>query len=387
MAKIRERCYEATGRTTFICDFSPPRTGEAEVMQQAAIDADFISVAYNPGRAVRVNSAMLAAAVKARAGKDVVFTLATRDMNRLALQSLLLGAQLLGLENVVVVRGDAFSERDLALLREAGDIQPTGLIAAIAAMNQGLDFRGSRLRAPTDFCVGGASDLGRGIREEARLARRKVRAGAQFFITQPIFDPLDAARFHDAYNAVGGEALSIPVFFGLQVLEKDGVLFSSVPERVRRELDRGRSGVDIALELFQSFRGKRLAQRLSYAAGQAGRRAELRCGSGGAGYCGDVVAFRKYLTLATGALVKAEGQGMAICCPVTVSAAGRGSRRFATVPTAPGPGCPAGPSPRPRRRGGRRRRPAPARSGCRRGAPRECRSSRWTRPHARSWCR
>ena len=258
MAKITERCYEVTGHSTIICDFSPPRSGEADVVQQAEIDADFISVAYNPGRAVRVNSAMLAAAIKTWASKEVVFTLATRDMNRLAIQSLLLGAQLLGLENVVVVRGDPLTERDLTLFQEAGDIQPTGLIAAIGGMNQGVDFRSSRLRAPTDFCIGGALDFGRGIEKETRLAQRKVQAGAQFFITQPIFDVKDPARFRDAYAAAAGEALAIPVFFGLQVLEKDGVIFSSVPEEVRQELDRGRSGMDIALELFQAFQEKGL---------------------------------------------------------------------------------------------------------------------------------
>ena len=258
MAKITERCYEVTGHSTFICDFSPPRSGEADVVQQADIDADFISVAYNPGRAVRVNSAMLAAAIKTQTGKEVVFTLATRDMNRLALQSLLLGAQLLGLENVVVVRGDPLTERDLALVQEAADIQPTGLIAAIVGMNQGVDFRESRLRSPTDFCIGGTLDLGRRIQEEAGLAQRKVQAGAQFFITQPIFDVGDADRFRDAYATAAGDALAIPVFFGLQVLEKDGVIFSSVPEQVRADLDWGRSGVDIALELFQAFQEKSL---------------------------------------------------------------------------------------------------------------------------------
>ena len=253
MAKITERCYEATGRTTFICDFSPPRTGETGPLRQAAIDADFISVAYNPGRAVRVNSAMLAAAIKAQVGKETVFTLATRDMNLLALQSLLLGAQALGLENVVIVRGDPLSQRDQSLFREAGGVKPTELIEAIAAMNRGLDFRGSKLRAATDFCVGGAIDLGKGIEPEARLALRKVQAGAHFFITQPIFDAQDAARFHDAYAAAAGHALAAPVFFGLQVLEKDGVLFSTVPKGMLRDLESGRSGVDIALELFQSF--------------------------------------------------------------------------------------------------------------------------------------
>ena len=253
MAKITERCYEATGRTTFICDFSPPRTGETGPLRQAAIDADFISVAYNPGRAVRVNSAMLAAAIKDQVRKDTVFTLATRDMNLLALQSLLLGAQVLGLENVVIVRGDPLSQRDLSLFRESDGIKPTDLIATIGAMNRGLDFRGSQLRAATDLCVGGAIDLGKGIEREARLALRKVQAGAQFFITQPIFDAQDAGRFHDAYAAAAGHALDAPVFFGLQVLEQDGVLFSTVPDRMLRDLESGRSGLDIALELFQAF--------------------------------------------------------------------------------------------------------------------------------------
>ena len=95
MAKVTDRCFEATGHSAFICDFSPPRTGDPQSFTQPNLDADFISVAYNPGRAVRVNSAMLAAAIKGETGKDVLFTLATRDMNKLALESLLLGGQMI----------------------------------------------------------------------------------------------------------------------------------------------------------------------------------------------------------------------------------------------------------------------------------------------------
>jgi methionine synthase / methylenetetrahydrofolate reductase(NADPH) len=258
MTKIIQRCFEATGHTTFICDFSSPREGNPELLEQANIDADFISVAYNPGRAVRVNSVMLAAAIQQQAGKDAVFTLATRDMNKLALQSQLLGAQLLGLENVIVVQGDPFTERDLSRLKNVGDFNSTGLIAATAAMNQGLDFRDSQLRSPTDFCIGAAADLGRGIQREARLAHQKAQAGAQFFITQPIFDPAEAEHFQDAYSTIAGGPLTLPVFFGLQILERDGVLFSSVPESIREELAGGRPGVEIALELYQRFQEKGL---------------------------------------------------------------------------------------------------------------------------------
>ena len=253
MVKVVDCCYESTGLPGFICDFSPPRSGSITEACRADIPADFISVAYNPGRAVRVNSAMLAAAIRRETGKETVFTLATRDMNRLALQSLLLGAQMLGLENVVVAQGDPFTGRDLALTKPADDYRPTELIAGIRAMNEGLDFRGSNLREPAGFCIGATFDLGRGIDAEAALTARKVAAGADFLISQPVFDPDDAHRFLDRYRRQTGAALNVPVFYGLQILEPGGVLFSSVPDTVQSELEAGRSGVDIAAELYQRF--------------------------------------------------------------------------------------------------------------------------------------
>jgi homocysteine S-methyltransferase len=254
MAKVTEKCFEESGRPCFICDFSPPRSGDGLVLQNADIPADFISIAYNPGRAVRVNSAMLAAAIKQHSGMDTIFTLATRDMNKLALQSQMLGAQVLDLENVVVVQGDPFGQRDQGVVKEVGDTHPTQFIAALRAMNQGIDFRGSQLRSPTSFCIGATADLGRDTDQEAALAVRKVEAGAEFFMTQPIFDVAEADKFLDSYRSKSGKYLSVPVFYGLQIMEKDGVIFSSVPESVREELEKGRSGVEIALELYRRFR-------------------------------------------------------------------------------------------------------------------------------------
>jgi homocysteine S-methyltransferase len=133
------------------------------------------------------------------------------------------------------------------------DYIPTGLIAAIAQMNQGLDFRESELRAATDFCIGGTVDLSRGVESEAALAARKVRAGAQFLMTQPVFSAEHAIRYLDAYSSQPGESPPVPVFIGLQILEQDGVIFSSVPEPVRSALETGRSGVDLALQLYNEF--------------------------------------------------------------------------------------------------------------------------------------
>ena len=256
MAKVTDMAFEATGKTSFICDFSPPRSGDPQIVDQAQIDVDLISVAYNPGRAVRTNSAMLAAAIK-RSGKESVFTLSTRDMNKLAVQSQLLGAQMLGVQNVIVVQGDPFNEKDRTMVSPVNDYRPTGLISAIAELNAGRDFRGGQLRSPTDFCIGATIDLRRGIEEEAQLAVRKVQAGAEFLITQPIFNVDVVARYRESYGYHAGKAGTFPIYFGLQILEKDGVLFSSVPDSVREELEGGRSGVDIALDLYQKFQEAR----------------------------------------------------------------------------------------------------------------------------------
>ncbi len=252
--KVIDKCAAQGDRPVFICDFSPPRSADSAILDRAkAIDADFICVAYNPGRSVRVDSAILAYSIMNYTGKDVIFNLATRDMNKLALQSHLLGTQMLGLENVMAIKGDAFTERDLTQVKDVSDFIPTALLRALKSMNQGLDFRDSKLRAPTDFCIGASIDLSRGIEKEAALTRHKVSAGADFFITQPVFSTRDISDFLDAYRAASGEELAHPVFFGLQVLKKDGIIFSSVPEGIKQDLDGGREGMDIALELLQDF--------------------------------------------------------------------------------------------------------------------------------------
>ena len=129
---------------------------------------------------------------------------------------------MLGLDNVIVVGGDAFTERDLSAVKDVRDFRPTELIAAIKSMNQGVDYKGLKLRSPTDFCVGAAIDLGRGIEREARLTRAKASAGADFFITQPIYDLDQIERFREGYEAAAGEPLAAPVFWGVQVLDAKG---------------------------------------------------------------------------------------------------------------------------------------------------------------------
>ena len=238
----------------FVCDFTPPRGSDPELLEAARhLDADFISVAYNPGKSVRVNSAFAAAWIKENAGKDVVFTLATRDMNRLAAQSLLLGAALLGLENLVVLKGDGFSERELTAVKPVDDFTPTQLLSAVSGLNEGLDYKGGKLRSPTVYCVGASIDLGHEIERETGLTRRKVEAGAQFFLLQGLFDPQPIKEFYDGYARRFGEELSVPVFCGVQVVAPGSMVFGGVPGWVSDDLEKGRPGEEIAVQVVQGF--------------------------------------------------------------------------------------------------------------------------------------
>ena len=241
---------QGNGGPVFICDFSPPRGPDPALLDGARrLDADFLSVAYSPGRSVRANSAMTAHAIKQRFGREVVFTIATRDMNRLAVHSHLVGAALLGLENVIVVAGDDPSAAGIPQGRGAGRYRTTELIEAIKDLNRAVDYRGLPLRSPTTFCVGAVADPGRDITKEATLAHRKVTAGADFLITQPVFDPERVSAFLACYCDIAGERLSCPLFVGLHIPAPGSLVFSELPEDVRRQLDAGRPGEEIAIEL------------------------------------------------------------------------------------------------------------------------------------------
>ena len=255
MAKVTE-VYAASSGPVVLCDCTPPRSADPTALDAVgAVGADFACVAYNPGKLPRADSVAAALAIKARTGTDVVFNLATRDMNKIAVQSRLLGAQMLGLENVVILQGDRFSPEEAERVKAVNDYTPTSLIASAAAMNDGLDYRGSKLRGATSLCIGASFDLARDLDREVALTQRKVDAGAHFLIAQPIYDLEVRHAFLEAYERSTAAPLDLPVFWGLQVLDKDGIVLGIVPPEMRQQLDDGRPGVDIAIELLRQFVG------------------------------------------------------------------------------------------------------------------------------------
>ena len=256
MTKITE-AYQSPHRRhpLVICDFSPPRGASLDPLDAAGtLHADFISVNYNPGRVPRADSAVATYLIRQRTGRHVIFTLATRDMNPLSLQSHLLGAAALGLENVLIVAGDPFPPSPRPQPAAVRAMPPTELIRIAQNMNRGLDRRGRPLEGATNFCIGAALDLSGNPDQATRLAHKKIQAGAQFFLTQPIFDAQQIHAFHSAYQSATSEPLTAPVFYGVQILTPKGPAFSPVPSALQKQLEAGRSGVDIALQVWSELR-------------------------------------------------------------------------------------------------------------------------------------
>ena len=248
MSTVTEVVRSSQGKPVVICDVSPPRGGGPGPLEEVgAIDADFLSVAYNPGQSVRVNSAFAARYIHECTGRKSIFTVATRDMNRIAIQSLLLGASWVGLHNIVVLRGDPIRNGERHQVQSVYDYTTTALLSDICRMNRGLDFRGLPLTKPTSFCPGATVDLGKGVEGEASLAARKAAAGAEFLLAQAHFNTAEVAALGD--GLVDAAGMKIPLFAGVQVLALDGLDFGNVPGHVRQELDAGRPGLDIAREL------------------------------------------------------------------------------------------------------------------------------------------
>ena len=254
MMTVVEHWLQDLNGVQIVADFSPPRGTDPALLEQARhLDADFISINYSPGKSARVNSAFAAAWIKQNFGKEVMFSLSTRDMNRVAAQGLLMGAAMMGLENVVVLKGDSLTEGELAITKPVDDYVPTGLIRAIAEMNRGIDYKGLKLHNPTSFCVGATIDLGRNMDRQVVLTRKKAEAGAQFFLLQVLFSPERLTEFLERYADRYGEELSALICCGVQIVVEDGITFGDLPDWVTSSLRRGRSGEDIAVDMASRY--------------------------------------------------------------------------------------------------------------------------------------
>ncbi|MDC0035573.1 methylenetetrahydrofolate reductase [Chloroflexi bacterium] len=243
------------GKRPFVlCDYSPPKGGHVDLLSEAnEITPDMFMVAYAPGNSVRVNPIFVADWIQSQTNIPSMFTISTRDANKSAIQSLLLGAELKDLHSLLIVAGDKFTSEHINLQSEVNDFKPTELIGSIKAMNERRDYQGKALIYPTRFCVGAALDLSRNWNDEIRLTKLKVDQGCDFMISQPVFDVELPQRFLSFYKDCIGENLNIPILWGIQMVEKNTVSFAEVPKWLSQELEDGRLAHEITIDLIMRY--------------------------------------------------------------------------------------------------------------------------------------
>lgn len=238
----------------------------ANLLKEAG--ADVIDVADSPMARMRMSPWAVCALIQDRVGIETTLHFPTRGRNLLRVQGDLLAAHALGVRNVFVVMGDPTSIGDYPDAMDDYDVVPSGLIELIKqGFNAGVDQAGMDIGQPTTFLVGGALNLTpTNPKREMRVARRKVEAGADFFLTQPVYNPGAARSFADCYRDEIGEA-AVPILVGVLPLygvrhahflhnEVPGISIPSpVVERLAQAGENAPDeGVRIAVELVAEMR-------------------------------------------------------------------------------------------------------------------------------------
>jgi methionine synthase / methylenetetrahydrofolate reductase(NADPH) len=174
--------------------------------------AHFVDVNDNPRARARMSGVMASVAIERACGIETIPHLTTRDMSIAGLESLLLGAHAEGVHNMLAVTGDPPEEGDYPGARGVYEVDAIGLTRLISGLNRGEDYHGRGIDAPTSFFVGVAvNPSADDIDLELERFERKLEAGAQFAMTQVLFD----LAYLDVFFAHFGGRSPIPLLVGV----------------------------------------------------------------------------------------------------------------------------------------------------------------------------
>lgn len=225
----------------------------------------FVNIPDGARAMARMSSTQLAAYVAREFDLEPIPHLTTRDRNLLGLQSDLLGAHVNGVRNILAVTGDPPKLGNCPGASGVYDVDAIGLTHIINRMNQGLDLGGSSFGQPTEFVTGVALNPTAANQDlEISRFRYKAEAGADYAITQPIYDIEAYQKFFDQMK---GDVPSVPVIMGIWPLVslrnaeflKNEVPGVEIPDWVIREMEKAgdnkeealKRGVDIAIQTME----------------------------------------------------------------------------------------------------------------------------------------
>jgi methionine synthase I (cobalamin-dependent)/5,10-methylenetetrahydrofolate reductase len=265
----------ATGQLVTTVEIVPPRgidpgkmLAGVRLLRSAGVDA--VNVPDGPRAQMRMGALATAVLVEQTIGIETVLHYSCRDRNLLGMLSDLLGAHALGLRNLLLVTGDPPKMGPYPESTAVFDIDAIGLTNLVTRLNRGLDPGGNPIGEQTDFAIGVGVNPGAPDPEfELHRFYWKVEAGAEYAITQPVFDPAQLLGF---IAEIEKRNIRIPIVAGIWPLvsarnaeflanEVPGVVVpESILQRMRAASDKGKEfalqeGITIAREMFDQVRG------------------------------------------------------------------------------------------------------------------------------------
>jgi methionine synthase / methylenetetrahydrofolate reductase (NADH) len=287
----------ARGAFVTSVEIVPPRGVDAsrmlaDVVRLKAAGIDAVNVPDGPRAQSRMGALMTSVLIEQRVGIETVTHYACRDRNLLGMLSDLLGASAVGLRNLLVVTGDPPKMGPYPDATAVFDVDSIGLTNLVRNLNRGLDPGDNSIGEPTRFAIGvGVNPVAIDPAQEIRRFEWKVDAGAEFAITQPVFDVEQLERFLDRVSHV-----RIPVIAGiwpLVSLRNAEFLANEVPgvsvppeiiARMRRASERSKEtaiaeGIAIAREMLDRVRAYVQGVQVSAPFGKAELALEVLAGT------------------------------------------------------------------------------------------------------------
>lgn len=252
--KLRELFRE--GRFMVTSEVGPPKgTDTREMLANAELLRPYVhalNITDQQSSVMRLGSLAAAHLLKER-GIEPIFQLTCRDRNKIALQSDLLSAWTMGVENVLCLTGDYVSLGDHPGAKPVFDLDSVSLLATAKRLNEGYDLAGNELAGKPEFCLGAVVTPGANPLEMQLIKmEKKIAAGAEFFQTQAIYEPEKFAHFMEEIKSA-----KVPVIAGIILLKSAGmarfmnknVAGVHVPEHLISEMEEAKDRVAKSIEI------------------------------------------------------------------------------------------------------------------------------------------
>ena len=271
MEKSRWARKIAAGERVYSVELLPPPGVSADKiikssmeLREAGIDA--VNIPDGPRASARMSAILTAVMIEQRAKIETVLHYTCRDRNLLGMQSDMLGAHAIGLRNMLIVTGDPPKMGSYPNATGVFDVDAIGLTNMVHRLNGGIDLGGRSIGQPTALSIGvGVNPVHRDFDYEMKRFRYKVEAGAEWAITQPVFDVNAMWRF---LEYIDRHDIRIPIIAGVWPLlsyrnavfmnnEVPGVV---IPDDIMRRMhavqtpeDGKKVGVEIAAEMVETL--------------------------------------------------------------------------------------------------------------------------------------